>query len=67
MRFVAVGGTWMAREGGVRGGRPRRGPMAAHMKGREAEIAVGLGRREATAWTRDLTHGFIDTNGSHRS
>ena len=41
--------------------------VAAHMEGREVEIAVGLGRGKATAWTCDLTHGFIDTNGSHRS
>ena len=65
---VGVGGTWMAREGGVVPGYDE-GPVVAHMKGREVEIAVdlGLGRGKATAWTCDLTHGYIDINGSYRS
>jgi glutamate N-acetyltransferase/amino-acid N-acetyltransferase len=39
------------------------------MKGREIEIEVdlGLGRGKATVWTCDLTHGYIDINGSYRS
>ncbi len=36
---VAVGGTWMAREGGVVPGYDE-APVAAHMKGREVEIFV---------------------------
>ncbi|WBV43942.1 bifunctional glutamate N-acetyltransferase/amino-acid acetyltransferase ArgJ [Pseudoroseomonas cervicalis] len=65
---VAVGGTWMAREGGVVPGYDE-APVVAHMKGREIEIAVdiGLGKGKATAWTCDLTHGYIDINGSYRS
>jgi glutamate N-acetyltransferase/amino-acid N-acetyltransferase len=65
---VAVGGTWMAREGGVVPGYDE-APVVAHMKGREVEIAVdiGLGRGAATVWTCDLTHGYIDINGSYRS
>jgi len=65
---VAVGGTWMAKEGGVVPGYDE-APVVAHMKGREIEIAVdiGLGRGKATAWTCDLTHGYIDINGSYRS
>ena len=65
---VAVGGTWMAREGGVVPGYDET-PVVAHMKGREVEIAVdiGLGRGKATVWTCDLTHGYIDINGSYRS
>jgi len=44
-------------------------PVMAHMKGREIEIGVdlGLGKGEATVWTCDLTHGYIDINGSYRS
>jgi len=44
-------------------------PVMAHMKGREIEIRVdlGLGKGEATVWTCDLTHGYIDINGSYRS
>jgi glutamate N-acetyltransferase/amino-acid N-acetyltransferase len=65
---VAVGGTWMAREGGVVPGYDET-PVVAHMKGREIQIEVdiGLGRGKATAWTCDLTHGYIDINGSYRS
>ncbi len=65
---VAVGGTWMAREGGVVPGYDET-PVVAHMKGHEVEITVdiGLGRGKATAWTCDLTHGYIDINGSYRS
>ena len=65
---VAVGGTWMAKEGGVVPGYDE-APVVAHMKGDEIEIEVdlGLGKGEATVWTCDLTHGYIDINGSYRS
>jgi glutamate N-acetyltransferase/amino-acid N-acetyltransferase len=65
---VAVGGTWMARAGTVVAGYDE-APVVAHMKGREVEIAVdiGLGGGAATVWTCDLTHGYIDINGSYRS
>jgi glutamate N-acetyltransferase / amino-acid N-acetyltransferase len=44
-------------------------PVAAHMQGREIGIAVdlGIGAGQATVWTCDLTHGYIDINGSYRS
>ena len=37
--------------------------------GREVQIAVdlGLGKGVARVWTCDLTHGYIDINGSYRS
>ncbi len=65
---VGVGGTWMARDGGVVPGYDE-APVVAHMKGREIGIAVdlGLGKGAGTAWTCDLTHGYIDINGSYRS
>ena len=65
---IAVGGTWMAREGGVIEGYDE-APVVAHMKGSEVEITVdlGLGRGKARVWTCDLTHGYIDINGSYRS
>jgi glutamate N-acetyltransferase / amino-acid N-acetyltransferase len=65
---IAVGGTWMAREGAVVPGYDE-APVVAHMKGAEVhiEIDLGLGRGKATAWTCDLTHGYIDINGSYRS
>ncbi len=65
---VAVGGVWMAKNGGVVPGYDE-APVVAHMKGDEIEIEVdiGLGKGEATVWTCDLTHGYIDINGSYRS
>jgi glutamate N-acetyltransferase/amino-acid N-acetyltransferase len=65
---VAVGGTWMARDGEVVPGYDET-PVVAHMKGSEIEIMVdlGLGRGQARVWTCDLTHGYIDINGSYRS
>jgi glutamate N-acetyltransferase/amino-acid N-acetyltransferase len=39
------------------------------VSGREVVIAVelGLGNGTARVWTCDLTHGYIDINGSYRS
>ena len=44
-------------------------PVAAHMRGREIDIAIdaGVGSGHATVWTCDLTHGYIDINASYRS
>jgi glutamate N-acetyltransferase/amino-acid N-acetyltransferase len=65
---VCVGGVWMAQAGGVVPGYDET-PVVAHMKGQEIEITVdiGLGDGRATVWTCDLTHGYIDINGSYRS
>ncbi len=65
---IGVGGVWMAREGGVIPGYDET-PVVAHMKGDEIEMAIdiGLGSGKATVWTCDLTHGYIDINGSYRS
>jgi glutamate N-acetyltransferase/amino-acid N-acetyltransferase len=65
---VAIGGVWMARNGSVVEGYDE-APVVAHMRGREILVAVdlGLGTGLATAWTCDLTHGYIDINGSYRS
>ncbi len=65
---VGVGGTWMAREGTVVPGYDE-APVIAHMRGREIAIAVdlGLGQGRSRVWTCDLTHGYIDINGSYRS
>ncbi|WP_144183090.1 bifunctional glutamate N-acetyltransferase/amino-acid acetyltransferase ArgJ [Elioraea rosea] len=65
---VAMGGVWMARNGTVVEGYDEK-PVVAHIKGREVDITVdlGLGKGEATVWTCDLTHGYIDINGSYRS
>jgi glutamate N-acetyltransferase/amino-acid N-acetyltransferase len=65
---IAVGGTWMAKAGGVVPGY-NEAPVVAHMKGQEIniEVDIGLGQGRATIWTCDLTHGYIDINGSYRS
>ena len=65
---IGVGGVWMARDGAVIPGYDET-PVVAHMRGKEVGIAIdiGLGKGSATAWTCDLTHGYIDINGSYRS
>ncbi len=65
---ISVGGIKIAAEGGPVPGY-REGPVAEHMKGREIRIGIdlGLGGGRATVWTCDLTHGYIDINGSYRS
>jgi glutamate N-acetyltransferase/amino-acid N-acetyltransferase len=65
---IGVGGVWMARDGAVVPGYDE-APVVAHMKGLEVEITIdiGLGDGKATVWTCDLTHGYIDINGSYRS
>jgi glutamate N-acetyltransferase / amino-acid N-acetyltransferase len=42
---------------------------SAYMKQRELTLTVGLnlGTGSATVYTCDLTHGYIDINGSYRS
>jgi glutamate N-acetyltransferase/amino-acid N-acetyltransferase len=42
---------------------------SAYMKGQDLELTVGLGLGSGTAtvYTCDLTHGYIDINGSYRS
>jgi len=65
---VAVGGVWMARDGRVVEGYDE-APVVAHMRGSDIRIDVdlGLGRGRGRVWTCDLTHGYIDINGSYRS
>jgi glutamate N-acetyltransferase/amino-acid N-acetyltransferase len=66
--MISVGGTLICREGGPVAGYDE-APVAAHMKGREIDIEVdiGVGAGTATVWTCDLTHRYIDINGSYRS
>ncbi len=65
---VAIGGTWIARQGTVVEGYDET-PVVAHMKGQEIEIQIdlGLANGHAQIWSCDLTHGYIDINGSYRS
>ena len=42
---------------------------AAYVKSQEITINIdlGLGQGKATAWTCDLTHGYITINADYRS
>jgi glutamate N-acetyltransferase/amino-acid N-acetyltransferase len=65
---ISIGGTLITADGMPVPGYDE-APVVAHMKGLEIAIAVdiGLGRGRTTVWTCDLTHGYIDINGSYRS
>jgi len=65
---IAVGGVWMAREGELAPDYDE-APVTTHMQGREVVITIdiGLGRGRASVYTCDLTHAYIDINGSYRS
>jgi glutamate N-acetyltransferase / amino-acid N-acetyltransferase len=65
---IAFGGTQITKNGQIVEGYDEK-PVAEHIKGQEIVIDVdlGLGKGAATVWTCDLTHGYIDINGSYRS
>jgi glutamate N-acetyltransferase / amino-acid N-acetyltransferase len=65
---IAIGGTRICEKGGPVPGYDE-APVARHMAGRDLHIAVdlGIGGGRATVWTCDLTHRYIDINGSYRS
>ncbi|HEX4693820.1 bifunctional glutamate N-acetyltransferase/amino-acid acetyltransferase ArgJ [Sphingomonas sp.] len=65
---IRFGETQVARDGLAVEGYDE-APVAAHLKGSEIEIGVdlGLGDGRATAWTCDLTHGYISINADYRS
>jgi glutamate N-acetyltransferase/amino-acid N-acetyltransferase len=65
---IAVGGITIAKDGGAVPGYDE-APVAAHMAGQDIviEVDIGLGQGQSTIWTCDLTHRYIDINGSYRS
>jgi glutamate N-acetyltransferase / amino-acid N-acetyltransferase len=65
---IAIGGVPITADGGPIPNY-NEGPVAEYMKGREIHIAIdlGIGSAKATVWTCDLTHAYIDINGSYRS
>lgn len=65
---IRFGGIRVARDGAVVPGYDE-APVAAHLAGREVlvEADLGLGDGHATAWTCDLTHGYIAINADYRS
>ena len=65
---IAFGGHVVA-EKGERAAKYNEAAATKAVKGSEVEIAIdmGLGKGIARVWTCDLTHGYIDINGSYRS
>jgi glutamate N-acetyltransferase / amino-acid N-acetyltransferase len=65
---IRMGGVLIAAKGEAVPGYDE-APVAKHMQGQNVDIDVDLklGKGAATVWTCDLTHGYIDINGSYRS
>ncbi|HVW73393.1 MAG TPA: bifunctional glutamate N-acetyltransferase/amino-acid acetyltransferase ArgJ [Rhizomicrobium sp.] len=65
---ISFGGHVVA-EKGMRAAKYNEATATKAVTGREVQIAVdlGLGKGQARVWTCDLTHGYIDINGSYRS
>jgi len=65
---ISFGGQVVA-EKGMRAAKYNEAAATKAVSGREVEIAVdlGIGKGTARVWTCDLTHGYIDINGSYRS
>jgi glutamate N-acetyltransferase / amino-acid N-acetyltransferase len=62
-------GSHVVAEKGARAAKYEEALATKAVSGREAVIAVdlALGKGAARVWTCDLTHGYIDINGSYRS
>ena len=64
---------WIGDEQCARAGMPRPGyseeRATEHLRGDDIELRVdvGVGDGEATVWTCDLTHGYIDINAGYRT
>jgi glutamate N-acetyltransferase / amino-acid N-acetyltransferase len=65
---IRIGGVLITADGGPLAGYDE-APVAAHMQGRriDIDIDVGVGKGEATVWTGDLTHRYIEINADYRS
>ena len=65
---ISIGGQVLA-EKGARAAKYNEAAATKAVSGRDVEIAVdlGIGKGVARVWTCDLTHGYIDINGSYRS
>ena len=65
---ISFGGHVVA-EKGMRAAKYNEAVATKAVSGREVVIAVdlGLGKGTSRVWTCDLTHGYIDINGSYRS
>ena len=65
---IRIGGVTVAKNG-MRDPSYKEAEIMPHMKGRHIviEADVGVGKGKSTVWTCDLTHRYIDINGSYRS
>lgn len=65
---IRIGGIQVASKG-MRDPHYKEADIMPHMKGREIliEADVGVAKGRARVWTCDLTHRYIDINGSYRS
>lgn len=65
---ISFGGQVVA-EKGMRAAKYSEAAATKAVSGRDVAIAVdlGLGKGKSRVWTCDLTHGYIDINGSYRS
>lgn len=65
---IKIGGVQVAVKG-MRDASYKEAEIMPHMKGRDIKIEadVGVGKGKAQVWTCDLTHRYIDINGSYRS
>jgi glutamate N-acetyltransferase/amino-acid N-acetyltransferase len=65
---ISIGGIRVASKG-MRDPAYREEEIQPHMKGRyiDIEVDAGVGRERATVWSCDLTHRYIEINGSYRS
>ena len=66
--MITIGGVVVAKNGEA-DPNYREAQIESHMKGRDIkiEVDVGVGRASFTVYTCDLTHRYIDINGSYRS
>ena len=66
--MIKIGGVSVAKNGQADPGY-NESQIDAHMKGRDIliEVDVGVGSGKARVWTCDLTHRYIDINGSYRT
>jgi len=64
---IRIGGIQVAKNG-MRDATYKEAEIMPHMKGRHIviEADVGVAKGKSTVWTCDLTHGYIDINGSYR-
>ncbi len=64
---IAIGDHWVASQGSVKEHDVE--ALNAYMRQQEITITADLGLKSgcASIWTCDLTHGYIDINGSYRS